>query len=268
MKHEPFLYRHPVFTGEELAGYLATRGEVGARGKEAFLAYYTRVGRVVRVRRGLYAVIPPGAASKTFPVDPFLVAAKLTPDSILSHHTALEFHGNAYSVWNHLIYAACRPIEMFAFRSQVFRGTRFPTALLRSGTKNFGVLERERMGVGVSVTSVERTMVDVLHRPDLSGGWEEIWRSLESVEYFHVDKVVEYTLLLDNATTAAKVGFYLDQHREGLMVEDQHLTALRERRSRQPHYLDRNHRHSGSLVADWNLVVPNDVLNRSWGNVL
>ncbi len=268
MKHEPFLYRHPVFTGEELAGYLATRGEVGARGKEAFLAYYTRVGRVVRIRRGLYAVIPPGAASETFPVDPFLVAAKLTPDSILSHHTALEFHGNAYSVWKHLIYAACRPIETFAFRSQVFRGTRFPTALLRSGKKSLGVLERERMGVGVLVTSMERTMVDILHRPDLSGGWEEIWRSLEAVEYFHVDKVVEYTLLLDNATTAAKVGFYLDQHREDLLVEDQHLTALRMRRSRQPHYLDRNHRHSGSLVANWNLVVPNDVLNKSWGDVL
>ena len=268
MKHEPFLYRHPVFTGEELAGYLATRGEVGARGKEAFLAYYTRVDRVVRIRRGLYAVIPPGAACETFPVDPFLVTAKLTRDSILSHHTALEFHGNAYSVWKHLIYTARRPIETFAFRSQEFRGTSFPTALLRSGTQCFGVLERERMGVRVSVTSLERTMVDVLHRPALSGGWEEIWRSLESVEYFHIDKIVEYTLLMDNATTAAKVGFYLDQHREDLMVEDQHLAALRERRSRQPHYLDRNQRHSGILVGDWNLVVPKDVLDKSWGEVL
>ena len=111
-------------------------------------------------------------------------------------------------------------------------------------------------------------MVDVLHRPGLSGGWEEIWRSLESVEYFHIDKVVEYTLLMDNATTAAKVGFYLDRHREDLMVEDQHLAALRERRPRQPHYLDRNQRRSGSLVADWNLVVPDGVLDQSWGDVL
>ena len=66
-------------------------------------------------------------------------------------------------------------------------------------------------------------MVDVLNRPDLSGGWEEIWRSLESVEFFDFDKVVEYALLLGNATTAAKVGLFLEQHREPLMVEEKHL---------------------------------------------
>ncbi len=130
------------------------------------------------------------------------------------------------------------------------------------------MLGRERSGVGVRVASLERTLVDVLHRPNLSGGWEEIWRSLESVEFFNFDRVVEYVLLLGNATTAAKVGFFLEQHRDGLMVEECHLRPLRERRPRQPHYLDRNGRKPGCLMADWNLVVPNDVLERSWGKVL
>ncbi len=57
VKHEPFFRRHPVFTGAELAAHLTSGGEVGARGQEALLAYYTKAGRVVRVRRGLYAVI-------------------------------------------------------------------------------------------------------------------------------------------------------------------------------------------------------------------
>ena len=70
--------------GAELAAHLAARGEVGARGQEALLAYYTRTGRVVRVRRGLYAVIPPGADPASYPVDPRLVAAKLTPDAVVA----------------------------------------------------------------------------------------------------------------------------------------------------------------------------------------
>ena len=268
VKHEAFFRRHPVFTGAELAAHLTSRGEVGARGQEALLAYYTKTGRVVRVRRGLYAVIPPGADPGSYPVDPYLLAAKLTPDAVLSHHTALEFHGRAYSVWSHLIYSASRPVGPLTFRSQVFRGAKFPEALLRSGTKHFGVLTSERSGVAVRVTSLERTLVDVLHRPDLSGGWEEIWRSLESVEFFNVDQVVEYALLLGNATTAAKVGLFFDQHREALMVEERHLKPLRHRRPRQPHYLDRARGNSPCLVADWNLVVPKDVLERSWGEVL
>ncbi len=126
----------------------------------------------------------------------------------------------------------------------------------------------DRSGMEVRVTSLERTMVDVLNRPDLAGGWEEIWRSLESVEFFDLDKVVQYTVLLGNATTAAKVGFFLEQHHEHLMVEEKHLKPLRDIRPLQPHYLDRDRRKSGHLVSEWNLVVPREVLERTWAEVL
>ncbi len=268
VKHEAFLRTHPVFTGETLAAHLARRGGVGPRGKEAFLAYYRKTGRILRVRRGLYAVIPPGADPDSYAVDPYLIAGKLTRDAVLSHHTALEFHGRAYSVWRHLIYSASRPVETLVFRSQIYRGVKFPGALLRVGAEHFGVLNSERSGVPMRVTGLERTLVDVLHRPDLSGGWEEIWRSLESVEFFDVDRVVEYALLLGNATTNAKVGFFLEQHRDALLIEERHLRPLRDRRPLQPHYLDRARRISGCLVVNWNLVVPEDVLERSWAEVL
>lgn len=268
MKHDGFFRKHPVFTGEDLAEHLSSHGAVGGRAQEALLAYHRKTGRLVRVRRGLYAVIPPGADTDSYPVDPFLAAAKLAPDSVLSHHTALEFHGKAYSVHPHITYSASRPLGRLTFRSYVFRGTKFPHALLRAGKVHLGVLTAERAGMELRVASLERTMVDVLDRPDLSGSWEEIWRSLESVEFFDLDKVVEYALLLGNATTAAKVGFFLKQHREPLMVEDRHLKALHDLRPRQPHYLDRAKRTSGRLVPEWNLVVPGEVLERAWGNVL
>lgn len=268
MKHDEFFRKHPVFTGEDLANYLSSHGEVGGRAQEALLAYHQKAGRVVRIRRGFYAVIPSGADPDSYPVDPFLVASKMTPDSVLSHHTGLEFHGKAYSVHTRITYSASHPPGPLTFRSHVFRGTRFPTALFRAEKTHFGVTIVERAGMELRVTSLERTLVDVLDRPDLSGSWEEIWRSLESVEFFDLDRVVEYALLLGNATTGAKVGFFLDQHREPLLVEDRHLKALHKLRPRQPHYLDRVKRTSGRLVSEWNLVVPKEVLERAWGEVL
>ena len=267
LKHDVFFRQHPVFTGDELARHLTRVGSDGLRTQEKVLGYHTRAGRLYRIRQGMYAVIPPGADGDTYPVDPYLVAARLTPDAVLSHHTALEFHGRAYSVWQHFIYSAERPVETLTFRDQVFRGAKFPRALVRSGTEYHGVLTAERFGVPVRVTSLERTLVDVLHRPDLAGGWEEVWRSLEVVEFFNLDEVVAYALLLDNATTAARVGFFLEQHRETLMVEDDHLKALEQCRPRQPHYLDRSRRRGGKLAAEWNLVVPEEVLTRSWEEV-
>jgi predicted transcriptional regulator of viral defense system len=268
MKYAKFFRTHAVFTGEELAEHMSSYGEVGGRAQEALLAYYQKAGRVVRVRRGLYAVIPPGANPGRHPINPYLVAAKLTADAILSHHTALEFHRRAYSFYEHLTYSASRPLLPLAFRSHVFLGTRFPRALLRAGKTHFGLSTAEIAGIDIRVASLERTLVDVLDRPDLSGSWEEIWRSLESVEYFNPDKVVEYALLLENATTVAKVGFFLETHREKFLVEDRHLKALHDLRPRQPHYLARYKRTPGRLVSEWNLVVPTEVLEKTWEEAL
>jgi len=268
MKHEAFFRRHPVFTGEELARYLSSCGELNSRTQESLLAYHRKAGHVLLVRRGLYAVVPLGADPASYPVDPFLVAAKLTKDAVLSYHTALELHGRAYSIGERFTYSASRPLNPVIFRTHVFRGAKFPRALRQAGKEHFAVGTVDRAGLDVRVTSLERTLVDVLDRPNLSGSWEEIWRSLESVEFFDIDKLVEYALLLRNATTAAKVGFFLEQHREPLMVEEVHLRPLHDLQPRRPHYLDRSKRKSGRLVSGWNLIVPTGVLERSWGEVL
>jgi hypothetical protein len=84
------------------------------------------------------------------------------------------------------------------------------------------------------------------------------------VEFFDLDKVTAYVQHLGNATTAAKVGFFLEQHREGLMVDEAHLKALRDLRPQRPHYLERSRRKAGRFVAAWNLVVPQEVYERSW----
>ena len=267
LKHDVFFRNHPVFTGDEFTRHLSRGGHNGARTKESILAYHTRTGRLLRVRRGLYAVIPPGANGDSFPIDPYLIASRLTRDSVLSHHTALEFHGRAYTTWQQLIYQARRPLGRLTFRSHAFLGTRFPEALVQSGNEMFDVLTMERSNVSLQVASLERTMVDVLSRPRYSGGWEEVWRSLESVEFFDLDRVVEYALLLKNATAAATVGFFLRQHQDTLMVEERHLDELRRNCPRRPHYLDRA-KAGGRLASEWNLVVPAEVVERSWEEVV
>ena len=266
MRHEAFFRGHPVFTGDEFAEHLSSGGHSGPRTKESILAYHTRTGRIVRIRRGLYAVAPPGTDGDSFPIDPYLVASRLTRDSVLTHHTALQFHGRAYTVWQQFTYQATRPAAPLRFRSNDFCGTKFPTALVSRDAQMHDVLTLERANVSLRVASLERTMVDVMNSPAYSGGWEEVWRSLESVEFFDLDRVVEYALLLNNSTTVARVGFFLEQHRDALMVDEAHLSMLRRHRPRRTHYLDRARR-GGRLVPEWNLVVPHDVMERSWAEV-
>jgi predicted transcriptional regulator of viral defense system len=264
MKLKAFFYKHPVFTVEEFADFLSSDGTHNLRTRESLLSYHEKAGNIVRVRRGLYAVVPPGASAETYPVDPFLLVSRMTKDAVLAYHTALEFHGKAYSVYERFIYLASSPSNPVTFRSHRFKGVKFPKALTFENKTSFDVIKADLAGLDVRVTGLDRTFVDVLNRPDLTGSWEEIWRSLESVEYFDLDKVVLYVDLLGNATTASKVGFFLEQHRDSLMVDEAHLKIFRDRRPRQPHYMERSRRKAGRFFAAWNLVVPEDVYGRPW----
>jgi len=264
MKLQAFFRNHAVFTVDDLAGFLSSDGPHNVRTQESLLAYHVKAGNIIRVRRGLYASVPPGASAENYPVDPFLLASKMTKDAVLAYHTALELHGKAYSVYERFTYLSSNPLPLITFRDHQFKGVSMPKALVWKNAAAFNVLETDRSGMKISVTGLERTFVDVLSRPDLTGSWEEIWRSLEAIEYFDLDQVGAYVDLLDNATTAAKVGFFLEQHRESLMLEEQHLKLFRERRPRQPHYLERARRKSGRFIAAWNLVVPEEVYERSW----
>jgi predicted transcriptional regulator of viral defense system len=218
------------------------------------------------VRRGLYATVPRGIAPSAARVDPYLLATKLAPDAVVAYHAALQYHGKAHSVSNHLTYLTRRRPRFLRLRDAEFAAVRCPASLRTLPDRGGGVLDQPHAGGRVRVTTLERTLVDVLDRPRYGGGWEEIWRSLESVEFFDLDAVVDYALKLDSSLTAARVGFFLDQHRDVLMVEDRHLAPLRTRAPARPLYLDRK-RQPGKLVRPWNLVVPERVLSRSWGAV-
>jgi len=264
MKVQDFFATHPVFTYKEFVDFLSTQGSRNVKTRESILNHYIKTRRLLRIRRGLYLTVPAGAIPESCPFDPYLLASKMAPDSVLAYHTALELHGKAYSVYEEFVYLTQSGSRPLNFRGQKYRGVAFPKRLRDKGQESFGVVSVYRSGLVAQVTSLERTLVDVLERPSLSGTWEEIWRSLELVEFFDLDKVVEYTMHLGNATTAAKVGFFMEQHKDTLMPDEDHLDRLRSLIPVQPHYMVRNGRKAGRFVGGWNLVVPPEILERRW----
>jgi len=268
MKLNAFLSQHDVFTVEELDLFLSKEGSGNPKTRKALLTYYRKQGRVLPVRRGLYAVVPFGSSPDSSPVDLYLLASKMTNDAVLGYHTALEFHGKAYSVYNRFYYLSTQRSVPVKFRSYEIRRVSVPQPLIAKGKEMFGVSRYKRPGGQLRVSNLERTLVDVLDRPQLSGSWEEIWRSLASIEFLDIEQVIDYVLILANATTAAKVGFFLEQHREDLMVDESHLKPLRTLRPHQPHYLSRSRRKHGRLMKKWNLMVPDEILKQSWGEML
>ena len=121
-----FFARNPVFTRDE---FLAVRNETRSPlTSRNLLAHHTAAGRLVRVRRGLYATVPRGVEPRAARVDPYLLASKLAPDAVVAYHAAQQFHGKAYSVWNRFAYLTLRRLRPFRFRDAEFVVLRFTGA--------------------------------------------------------------------------------------------------------------------------------------------
>ncbi len=158
-------------------------------------------------------------------------------------------------------------IREFQFRDERFRVTQFPKNL-PSDKRFIFVDEIDHHGANVRVTQIERTIVDCLDRINLSGGLEEVWRSLNAIEKANAEKIVEYALLLNNATTVAKLGFFLRLRQQQWQINEQLFTQLKTHLPQTVHYLDRKKRIDGKHIKEWRLIVPNELIGEQWEETL
>jgi len=265
-----FFARFPVITTEEVDAFLAKPGgapsPASVRNRKRLLQYHQQRGHITAIRRGLYASVPLGYAPDAYSVDTYLIAAKMADDAVLAYGTALAVHGLAHSMREERVCLSDHPhVRPFDFHGVLYRAVRPPRALTAADRLTLGVEEMDRQGLPLRVTTLERTLVDVLDRPKMAGGWEECWRSLESLDvYLDLDLVTRYALLLGNATTVAKVGYFLEAQRDRLSVEDRHLAELRRHapqglRSLVPVPRSRKAEKAATtsrLARSWNLLAP------------
>jgi predicted transcriptional regulator of viral defense system len=264
MKVAPFFDTHPVFRFEEFAQFMQSQGTERVASWRQQLNYHRKTGKLVHIRKSLYAVKPVSIAEEAFWIDPYLIAGKAAGDAVLSYHAALELHNLAYTTFEEYAFSTSQTIKPFTYQGQRFRAVPFPRSLVVQNQTNTSVELLQRQGITIKATSLERTLVDILDRPDLAGGWEEVWRSLDHVTHFDVEKLINYTLLLNNATTVAKVGYFLEQRPEHLKIDAKYIKKLLPYIPKQKHYLDRSQRGKGKYIKKWQLIIPLEIIERSW----
>lgn len=256
-----FLDSNPVFTIGELRKF----HKLPESSREAYdlILYHKNMGRIGRIKDGVYFTIRPGQSANNTSVDPYLLASKLAPDAVLAYHTALDLLGFGHSVFTSYYYFSDRFRPALRFQRGHFRAFVTPEKLQRKSETNFGTENVERLGIKLRVTGKERTLVETLERPQYCGGFEEMYRSLEKIPYLQPDIILQYLELREQKNLYARVGFFLEQHRSEFHVEESFLKRLAHNVPVQPVYWVPD-RKTGILAKPWNLIVPKAVLQRKW----
>lgn len=243
-----FIATHPVFRFEELQAVRVAAGR-SPSSTSALLRHYVRTGRLRSIRKGLYA------SYLTDYRDPWHIGSRLTRDAVLAYDAALSFHGftgPGYGM-SYLTLDRGRP---YSFNDTEYRPVLVPRRLRRLRDWGGGIVSREHHGLAVRVTTIDRTLVDLLDRLDLGPGIEEVWRAFKAVRGPDVDFMAAYAQRLGSAVCAARLGFFLDQ----LGALTPGARRLLERCvPKVAAYFDRaTQDRGGQLAHPWNVIVPDE----------
>ena len=260
-----FLSAHPVFTRAEFAA--AFGHPASAANVTSLLRHHLRAGNIKRVSREVFAAVPAHLAAERMVIDRFAAAGKLRTDGVLGFHSALELHGIAYSDFNEVQVISAGRTELVELPFGACRFVTPPKALVTAGKADYLTTTMDRQGVAVRVTAVERTLVDVLHRPELAGGVEEVLKSLDLVRYLDPAKVADYVELLDNRSIASVSGWWLVKRRGALGVTDEVLARLRARLPRSKHYALGAQSGHAVLVEPWRVLLPREAVDAAFEGV-
>jgi predicted transcriptional regulator of viral defense system len=190
------------------------------------LHHLARAGWLVRLRKGLYALSSsvPGVS----PAHEFEVAMALVHPAAISHFSAMHYHELTDQI----------PHRVFVMTTTGHWVPRSDKA--RNGESGYRVGETvyqfiqvkperffgtKEVWIGearVTVTDMERTLIDGLAMPQCCGGFAEVIHAFAGAhDRLNLDRLIEYALKL-NAATAKRLGWVLEKTE----TERSRLTAL------------------------------------------
>ncbi len=260
MKYNNFFNTHPVFTIEELRSAVNSKNIKSIHNN---LKYYLNKNRIRSIRQGIYFVIPEGSHPDKFYPNNILVTSRLSKDTVLAFHSALEVMGYGHSLFHRFFYYSPDRKRKFYFKEDEFICVKIPEKPKEKKMEMFGVEEKYYDQLSIKFTNRERTFVDCLDRPEYGGGIEEVYRCIEKYPYLNFKEILEYLDILNKRVLYAKVGFFLQQHKEQFYVEEELLKKLKEKRPASVIYFN-SKRKKGKLIKEWNLIVPEIVIKRGW----
>jgi predicted transcriptional regulator of viral defense system len=258
-----FLNQHPVFTLDDLTAVAG--GKEPRQTARERVKYYVETGRLRRLARELYAVVPQGTKRELFQPDPFLVASALRDDAVFSHHSALELLGAGHSDWNVCTaFTGGRPASL-RWGTYTLRLLRAPVHTLGEAWTSLGVREVAYRGFALRTTGPERTLIEGFRQPQWVGGLAELVESAGGFASLNPKLLRKVLEAYDQRSLWAAAGWFLERHAREFHVGEAELESFAKHRPKSKHYLPRGMR-GGAFVARWNLMLPPELVRKGRGH--
>lgn len=205
-----------------------------------------------RVKPGLFVRVPESLIldKKFYREDAILIANKSVKKAFLSHYTALSIHGLAER------YAR----EVYVTSLQHHRDIRYHNVTIKfirtTPVRFFGTETIDYSNEKITVSDLERTILDTVNKPRYSGGWVETINCLKNIEEVDWERLLSYIIKFGSKVLARRVGYIMD-NLEHVSLPPHTKEKIKKWSGRNIYYFDKSKK--GFFDKHWHVVVPDEV---------
>jgi len=210
---------------------------------------YKKRGLIGAVRRNLFVAI--SLETKQPIPNRYVIASHAAPRAYVACHSAFEYHGIANQVYYEVYAAAKSRFREFEHDGLAYRRIQSP---FENGV--------ESKPDGVSITNLERTVIDGINDFDRVGGLEELLRCIEMIPFLDHLKLIEYLSCYNKTILFQKTGYILEHFKNMLKLPDDFFAFCRKHSAKNNRYFQYNVRDkSYALNETWALYAPRDLMS-------
>ncbi len=213
------------------------------------LSDMTKRGLLMRLKEGVYCIIPYEQNAETFMPDWHLIAEHLVNDAkhYIGYYSALQIHNliTQPSLKEQIVVSKqIRPSEI--------RIKEVPFQLIYHNDKHF--FGSKKIWIDsfnkVMCSDLEKTFIDCLFKPDYAGGIVEVARAIyTSKDKINYNTLLEYAKKFDSQAVIKRLGFLL----ETLDINTQIIQELQQMKTASYVVLDTELPKAGKRISRWSL---------------
>lgn len=205
--------------------------------------------KIKKVRNGLYVLVD--SAGYVFS-SKFEIASKISKDSYVAYHSALEYYGVANQVFSDVIVCSTTRFNSFEFEDVEY---------INKVNKNYTEVI-DIVTAGVRVSSLERTIIDCIDNINLAGGIEEILNALEQTKVLSEEKLLNVLNSYNQVLLYQKVGYILEHFQEQLNISKDFFNICRSKQTNQIKYFLQDEYKDIEFNSTWKLMAPKNLKSR------
>ena len=244
MKYFKELLQLGCFTWDDVCNLTGNPNTAGS-----LLKRHLAKGYVQSVKRNLYVTINLADGLPT--VNQFVIASHITPGAYVSHHSAFSYHGYEHQVFYEIYVSSPTTFHNFDFGGFTYR-------YIKSRISE-GVLEQDN---GVSVTDVERTIIDSINDFEKIAGLEELLNCLSAIPYADESRLLSYLKSYNKQILYQKTGYILEHYKEDLKLSAYFFSECLAYIGKSVRYLyNAMPQDDITYNQHWQLFVPKNLLN-------